>query len=289
MSTKTSLVTSRRAALTAGSWPPPRPALLTVGLAACGSSGSSGSSGAPASGGSAAATATRSRWASPRSAPRAAGAPPTPSRSRTPPRPPDRPEVLRRPAEAGEPDQGDPLLHPAEGRRHRLLARSSRPAGTPCSRRPRTRQHPGDPHRPRRRLRGHLALRDVPRLRLRRGGQEGRRVAGRTRTAATTDKVNVVELQGTTGSAPAIDRKKGFADAIAADAEPRRSSPRRPATSPAPAASRSWRRSSSPTRHHVVYAHNDDMGLGAIEAIEAAGKGPARTSRSSRSTRSRTA
>ena len=31
-----------------------------------------------------------------------------------------RPEVLRRAAEAGEPDQGDPLLHPAEGRRHRL-------------------------------------------------------------------------------------------------------------------------------------------------------------------------
>ena len=40
----------------------------------------------------------------------------------------------------------------------------------------------------------------------------------------------------------------------------------------------------------VVFAHNDDMGLGAIEAIEAAGlESPARTSRSSRSTRSRTA
>jgi len=31
-----------------------------------------------------------------------------------------------------------------------------------------------------------------------------------------TDTVNIVELQGTTGSAPANDRKKGFADAIAA-------------------------------------------------------------------------
>ena len=28
-------------------------------------------------------------------------------------------------------------------------------------------------------------------------------------------KINVVELQGTTGAAPAIDRKKGFEDAIA--------------------------------------------------------------------------
>ena len=33
-----------------------------------------------------------------------------------------RPEVLRRPAEAGEPDQGDPLVHRPEGGRDRLLA-----------------------------------------------------------------------------------------------------------------------------------------------------------------------
>ena len=32
--------------------------------------------------------------------------------------------------------------------------------------------------------------------------------------------MNIVELQGTTGSAPANDRKKGFADAIAAQPEP---------------------------------------------------------------------
>ena len=35
-----------------------------------------------------------------------------------------------------------------------------------------------------------------------------------------TDTVNIVELQGTTGSAPANDRKKGFADAIAGRPEP---------------------------------------------------------------------
>jgi len=58
VSTKTSLVTSRRAALTARVVAAAATALLTVGLAACGSSGSSGSSGAPASGGSAAATDT---------------------------------------------------------------------------------------------------------------------------------------------------------------------------------------------------------------------------------------
>ena len=40
------------------------------------------------------------------------------------------------------------------------------------------RRHPGDPHRPRGRLHGPVAVHDLPRLRLRRGGPEGRRVAG---------------------------------------------------------------------------------------------------------------
>ena len=46
-------------------------------------------------------------------------------------------------------------------------------------------------------------------------------------------------------------------------------------TSPAPTASRSWRRflKSNPDID-VSFAHNDDMGLGAIQAIEAAGKKP---------------
>ena len=49
-----------------------------------------------------------------------------------------RPDVRRRAAEAGEPDQGDARLHRAGRRRHRVLARSSRPAGTRCCRRSRT-------------------------------------------------------------------------------------------------------------------------------------------------------
>ena len=127
------------------------------------------------------ATTARSPWASPRSAPRAAGAPPTPSRSRTSAEADGhRPEVHRRPGQAGEPDPGDPVLHPAEGRRHRLQPRrrdrlGRRPAGG------QGRRHPGHPHRPRGRLRGHLALQDLPRLRLRGRGREGRPVAGRQR------------------------------------------------------------------------------------------------------------
>ena len=89
----------------------------------------------------------------------------------------DRPEVLRRPAEAGEPDQGDPLLHPAEGRRDRLLAGGRVRLGHGAQG-GQDRQHPGGADRPGRRLDGRLALRHLPRQRLHRGGQEGRRLGG---------------------------------------------------------------------------------------------------------------
>ena len=86
--------------------------------------------------------------------------------------------------------------------------------------------------------------------------------------------VNVVELQGTTGAAPAIDRKEGFAEAIKAA----------PQIKVIASQTGDFTRSGgkqvmeaflkSNPDIDVVYAHNDDMGLGAIEAIEAAGKVP---------------
>ncbi|MEV6300206.1 ABC transporter substrate-binding protein [Actinoplanes sp. NPDC051861] len=89
-----------------------------------------------------------------------------------------------------------------------------------------------------------------------------------------TDPVNVVELQGTTGSAPAIDRQKGFAEKIAAN----------PNIKVVKSQTGDFKRSDGKTVMEqflqstpdidVLYAHNDDMGLGAIEAIEAAGKKP---------------
>lgn len=87
-------------------------------------------------------------------------------------------------------------------------------------------------------------------------------------------QINVVELQGTTGAAPAIDRKEGFEDVISSD------------SSIAITASQTgdFTRDGgkkvmesflkSEKGIDVVYAHNDDMGLGAIEAIEAAGLEP---------------
>ena len=87
-------------------------------------------------------------------------------------------------------------------------------------------------------------------------------------------EVDVVELQGTTGAAPAIDRKEGFADAIKAA----------PQIKVIASQTGDFTRSGgkqvmeaflkSNPKIDVVYAHNDDMGLGAIEAIEAAGKVP---------------
>ena len=84
----------------------------------------------------------------------------------------------------------------------------------------------------------------------------------------------IAELEGTTGAAPAIDRKQGFADAIAGT----------PNLQVVASQSGDFTRAggrevmeailNSNPDVNAVYAHNDDMGLGAIEAIEAAGKVP---------------
>src|SRR6478736_4822709 len=82
-------------------------------------------------------------------------------------------------------------------------------------------------------------------------------------------KINVVELQGTTGAAPAIDRKKGFEDATAGE-----SSIDIVASQTGDFTRDGGKKVmetflNSEDGIDVVYAHNDDMGLGAIEAIEA--------------------
>ncbi|MGO1055541.1 ABC transporter substrate-binding protein [Crossiella sp. CA198] len=103
--------------------------------------------------------------------------------------------------------------------------------------------------------------------------EEGRKAADWL-LANSQGQVNVVELQGTTGAAPAIDREKGFAEKIAA----------RPDIKVVASQTGDFTRSGgkqvmeaflkSTPKIDVVYAHNDDMGLGAIEAIKAAGKVP---------------
>jgi galactofuranose transport system substrate-binding protein len=91
---------------------------------------------------------------------------------------------------------------------------------------------------------------------------------------ASAGPVNIVELQGTTGSAPAIDRQKGFAEVIAQNPN------YKVIASQTGDFTRSGGRQvmeaflKANPDIDVLYAHNDDMGLGAIEAIEAAGKVP---------------
>src|SRR4051812_10268604 len=88
------------------------------------------------------------------------------------------------------------------------------------------------------------------------------------------DPVNIVELQGTTGSAPANDRKKGFGDVIAADPKFKIIASQTGDFTRAKGKEVMEAFLKSQPKIDVLYAHNDDMALGAIEAIEAAGKVP---------------
>jgi galactofuranose transport system substrate-binding protein len=92
--------------------------------------------------------------------------------------------------------------------------------------------------------------------------------------ASATGEVNIVELQGTTGSAPANDRKKGFADAIASQSKFKVVASQTGEFTRAKGKEVMEAFLKSQPKIDVLYAHNDDMGLGAIEAIEGAGKKP---------------
>ncbi|MEU6728591.1 ABC transporter substrate-binding protein [Nonomuraea wenchangensis] len=88
------------------------------------------------------------------------------------------------------------------------------------------------------------------------------------------DPVNIVELQGTTGSAPANDRKAGFQEVIGADSKFKIIASQTGDFTRAKGKEVMEAFLKSNPDIDVLYAHNDDMGLGAIEAIEGAGKVP---------------
>ncbi|HEX7647908.1 MAG TPA: ABC transporter substrate-binding protein [Noviherbaspirillum sp.] len=107
--------------------------------------------------------------------------------------------------------------------------------------------------------------------------EEGRK-AGRWLVEKYKDvpgDVNIVELQGTVGSAPAIDRKKGFEEIIKAD--PRfkiiRSQTGDFTRTKGKEVMEAFLKAEG-KKINVLYAHNDDMAIGAIQAIEAAGLKP---------------
>ena len=87
---------------------------------------------------------------------------------------------------------------------------------------------------------------------------------------ADADHVNIVELEGTTGSAPALDRAEGFRSVLTDEkfeiiATQTGDFTREGGKEVMEAFLQAH------SEIDLVYAHNDDMGLGAIEAIEAAG------------------
>ena len=103
--------------------------------------------------------------------------------------------------------------------------------------------------------------------------EEGQRVA-EWLVKNANGKSKIIELEGTTGSSPANDRKKGFDDAINAaggftivasqTGDFARDKGRQVAEALLQA---------HPDAD-VIYAHNDEMAMGAIAALEAAGKKP---------------
>jgi ABC-type sugar transport system substrate-binding protein len=91
---------------------------------------------------------------------------------------------------------------------------------------------------------------------------------------SATGTVNIVELEGTTGAAPAIDRKKGFGDAIAANPNLKVIDSQTGDFTRAGGKAVMEQFLKAHPQIDVLFAQNDDMGLGALEAITAAGKVP---------------
>jgi len=101
--------------------------------------------------------------------------------------------------------------------------------------------------------------------------EEGQRVAEYL-IGLAGDKKIIIELEGTTGSSPANDRKKGFDDVIAQHSD------YTIVASQSGDFARDKGRQVAETllqAHpdaNVIYAHNDEMAIGAIAALESAGK-----------------
>lgn len=88
--------------------------------------------------------------------------------------------------------------------------------------------------------------------------------------------IQIVELEGTVGSTPSIDRGRGFRDAIAnrADLKIVKSKPADFTVEGGKMVMREFLQDMLHEPPQLLFAHNDDMALGAIEAIEEAGFKP---------------
>ncbi len=102
------------------------------------------------------------------------------------------------------------------------------------------------------------------------------RMAAEWLVSASGGKARVIELEGSPGSDPANDRKQGFAEGIAAHPGVTvvRSESALFSMAKAKEVMEALIQTLGTGGFDAVYAHNDDMALGAIQALEAAGKKP---------------
>ena len=103
--------------------------------------------------------------------------------------------------------------------------------------------------------------------------QEGKRAAV-AMAHATKGDAKIIELEGTTGSSPAIDRKKGFDNAIKACPNMKVIVSQDADFTRAKGQSVAETLLQSHPEATAIYAHNDEMALGAIAAVKAIGKVP---------------
>jgi simple sugar transport system substrate-binding protein len=105
--------------------------------------------------------------------------------------------------------------------------------------------------------------------------EEGRK-AGKWLAEKTGGKAQIAELVGTPGSAPAIDRKKGFEEAIAKypDMKIIKSQSGDFTRAKGKEVMESFLKAPDASQITALFAHNDDMALGAIQAMEEAGLKP---------------
>lgn len=102
------------------------------------------------------------------------------------------------------------------------------------------------------------------------------RLAATWLVQATSGECNIVELQGTVGSAAASDRQEGFNEVIAMFPGMKiiRSETGNFVRAEGKAVMQSFLANEDPANICAVWAHNDDMAIGAIEAIKEAGLVP---------------
>lgn len=103
--------------------------------------------------------------------------------------------------------------------------------------------------------------------------KQGQRVADWMITA-TKGTAKIIELQGTTGSSPAINRTKGFNDEIASHSGMQLIAAQDANFDRATALKVMQTLLQSHPGVTAVYAENDEMALGAMDALKAAGKQP---------------